>query len=380
MGADLLALMMMIFVQFGYAVMNIISKVAMDSGMNPFVHVAYRQLFASIAIAPIAYFYERRIRPQMTLSILFNIFLCSIFGISLNQITYFVGLKNSTPTIACALTNLIPAVTYLMAVPFGIEKLMIRSAAGKAKVVGTILCVGGAMLLSFYHGHNIGIGESSIHWKYADHLSSQNKINNNNGSTNTQPNFILGPFLIIVSAVSWAIWSIIQTRVSEKYPAPYSSTALMCLMSSIQCVVFAVCFDHKPSDWSLRQGIRATSTVYAGIMGTAIAYCLMSWCIDKKGPLYVSVFNPLLLVIVAVLSWGLLRDKIYVGTIVGSVLIVVGLYGVLWGKQQELRQVIGVVDVDEEEAIDEVKTKEDNLEELELSGHSIITVDQFPKK
>nr|BAF46315.1 nodulin-like protein [Ipomoea nil] len=254
---------------------------------------------------------------------------------------------------------------------------MIRTAAGKAKVVGTILCVGGAMLLSFYHGHNIGIGESSIHWKYADHLSSQNK--DNNGSTNAQPNFILGPFLIIVSALSWAIWSIIQTRVSEKYPAPYSSTALMCFMSSIQCVLFAICFDHKPTDWSLRQGIRATSAVYAGIVGTALAYCLMSWCIEKKGPLYVSVFNPLLLVIVAVLSWGLLQDKIYVGTIVGSVLIVVGLYGVLWGKQKEL-QVIGVVHVDEEEARNEVETKEDHLEELELSAHSIITVDQFPKK
>lgn len=61
-------------------------------------------------------------------------------------------------------------------------------------------------------------------------------------------------------------------------------------------------------------------------------------------------------------------------------LIVVGLYGVLWGKKKEM-QVIGVVDMDEEETRNEAETKEENtMEELELSNHSIITVDQFPMK
>lgn len=59
MGSDLLPFLTMVIVQLGYAGMNIISKLAMDSGMNPFVHVAYRQIFATIAIAPFAYFLER---------------------------------------------------------------------------------------------------------------------------------------------------------------------------------------------------------------------------------------------------------------------------------------------------------------------------------
>lgn len=56
---DLLPFLTMVIVQLGYAGMNIISKLAMDSGMNPFVHVAYRQIFATISIAPFAYFLER---------------------------------------------------------------------------------------------------------------------------------------------------------------------------------------------------------------------------------------------------------------------------------------------------------------------------------
>ncbi|KAI3445455.1 hypothetical protein Pfo_002120 [Paulownia fortunei] len=331
MEGDLMPLLAMVIVQLGYAGMNIISKVAMDSGMNPFVHVAYRQVFATVAIAPFAYFMERKTRPKMTLSIFFQIFLCSIFGVTVNQITYFVGLKNSTPTIACALTNINPAVTFIMAVPFGLEKLGLKSKAGQAKVLGTIICVGGALLLSFYHGSIMNIGESSVHWKYAEKTGTKSSINH--------VNLILGPFLLIVSAVSWAVWLIIQTRVSQKYGAPYSSSALMCLMASIQCLVVGFSFDHNLSAWSLSPSIRIVSSIYAGVVCSALAFCLMSWCIERKGPLYVSVFSPLLLVIVAILSWALLEEKLYVGTVAGSVLIVLGLYGVLWGKNREMSSI-----------------------------------------
>lgn len=51
--------LVMVFVQIGYAGMNITSKVALDSGMSPFVLVAYRQIFAALAIAPMSFFMER---------------------------------------------------------------------------------------------------------------------------------------------------------------------------------------------------------------------------------------------------------------------------------------------------------------------------------
>ncbi|KAG8369043.1 hypothetical protein BUALT_Bualt15G0109300 [Buddleja alternifolia] len=317
MEGDLLALLSMIVVQLGYAGMNIISKLAMDSGMNPFVHVAYRQIFASMAIAPFAYFMER---------------------VSVNQITYFVGLKNSTPTIACALSNINPAVTFIMALPFGLEKVGLKSKAGQAKILGTIICVGGALLLSFYNGHVVNIGQSGVHWKYAEKTGTKSSINH--------VNLILGPFLLIVSAISWAVWLIIQAKVSQKYGAPYSSSALMCLMGSIQCVIIGFCFDHNLAAWSLFPSIRIISSIYAGIVCTALAFCLMSWCIERKGPLYVSVFSPLLLVIVAILSWVLLEEKLYVGTVVGSILIVLGLYGVLWGKNREMSYIHRIEEVE----------------------------------
>ncbi|GAB2212204.1 hypothetical protein Droror1_Dr00025555 [Drosera rotundifolia] len=52
--------------------------------------------------------YFPKTRPRITKEILFQIFLCSLFGATLNQVFYFIGLKNSTVTISCALGNILP--------------------------------------------------------------------------------------------------------------------------------------------------------------------------------------------------------------------------------------------------------------------------------
>lgn len=79
--------------------------------------------------------------------------------------------------------------------------LGLRTVAGQVKVTGTVVCVAGAMLLSFYHGPVIGIGNSAIHWKYAEKMTESN--------TPSKVNF-LGPFLLCASSCAWALWFIIQ--------------------------------------------------------------------------------------------------------------------------------------------------------------------------
>ncbi|MCE0480665.1 hypothetical protein HAX54_037701 [Datura stramonium] len=350
MGNELLSFLVMVIVQFAFAGMIIISKLVMDGGMNAFVQSAYRPIFATISIAPFAFFFERKTRPRITRSILFQIFLCSIFGITANQYVYFIGLKNSTPTIASAIDNLIPAFTFLIAVPLGVEKLGLKSIAGQAKFWGTIACVGGAMLLSLYHG-KVVIGQLGFHWKYAE--------NTGKDVNSSHSNFFLGPFLLIMSSLTYAIWLIIQGRVSEKYAAPYTCITLMCLMASVESVIIGFCVVPNLSEWALNP-IRAISVIYNGVMATSFTYFLSLWCIEKKGPLYVSMFNPLLLIISAFLSWTLFREKLYLGIVVGSIIVVAGLYGFLWGKKMETN----------EEDIKEKKESTKLQVDLELQLHN----------
>lgn len=70
-GGDVTAFVYMVIVQFGYVVMNILAKLAMNTGMSPYVQVAYRQLFATLSILPLAYFIERylSIYPSICMSV-----------------------------------------------------------------------------------------------------------------------------------------------------------------------------------------------------------------------------------------------------------------------------------------------------------------------
>ncbi|KAJ4839623.1 hypothetical protein Tsubulata_026018, partial [Turnera subulata] len=309
---NFLPFMAMVIVQVGYGGMNTTSKLAMDSGMKPLVLVAYRAIFATFAMFPFAYFLCRKTRPKITRPILFQIFLCSLTGVTGNQVLFYVGLGDSSLTIATALTNILPAATFLLAIIFRQEAIGIKRLAGQAKVLGTILSVGGAMVLTFYHGPIVNIAESSIHWKYAL----------NSGDQNHSKNSILGSFI---------------AKVSKVFPAPYTSTLLMCFMGSIECSLIGISVNHNVSEWSLRSPFRLVAALYAGVVCTALAFGLTSWSIQKKGAVYASVFSPLMLVVTAILGWALLHEKIYVGTVVGSVLVVLGLYVVLWGKDRELK-------------------------------------------
>jgi hypothetical protein len=49
----------MICLQFGYAGMNVITKVSLNHGMSHYVLVVYRHAFATISIAPFALILER---------------------------------------------------------------------------------------------------------------------------------------------------------------------------------------------------------------------------------------------------------------------------------------------------------------------------------
>lgn len=86
------------------------------------------------------------------------------------------------------------------------EKLKIKERVGQAKVFGTCICVGGAMVLSFYHGPVLHVPQAGIHWKLVEGTSE--------GSSGHKSSF-LGPLLVIGSCVSWAFWLMVQARFHE---------------------------------------------------------------------------------------------------------------------------------------------------------------------
>ncbi|RCV23730.1 hypothetical protein SETIT_5G029000v2 [Setaria italica] len=334
MGNDCVPPVAMVLVQLGFAGMNVVSKLALDAGMSPYVLIAYRNLIAAAFIAPIAYLLESRSGAKITKKVLLQIFISSIFGATLNQVLYFVGLKSTTPTVACALSNTLPALTFVMAAALKMETVRPGTPAGQAKLVGTAVCVGGSMIIPFYKGPVLRLWESPIHWRFAEHTSAASAPAA--AAAGGHSGAILGDVLIIASCAAWAVWFVMQTRMAEDFSAPYTSTAIMCLMAGAQCAGVSAAMDRSLDVWKLGFDIRLYSVLYIGVVGSGIGFAIMSWCIQVRGPLYVSMFSPLLMVVVAIVGWAILGEKIRVGSAIGSVLIVAGLYMVLWGKGREM--------------------------------------------
>ncbi|KAM0827510.1 hypothetical protein ACQ4PT_068137 [Festuca glaucescens] len=352
MGKECLPTVGMVLVQLGFAGMNVLSKLALDTGMSPYVLIAYRNLIAAVFLAPIAFYFERRSGMVITKKVLVQIFFSSIFGATLNQVLYFVGLKSTTPTVGCALSNTLPAITFVMAAVLKMETVRLATPSGQAKVFGTVVCVGGSMIMPFYKGPLLKVWASPMHWRYAEHTTDAAAPASGHAA-------IIGDVLIILSCIAWAVWFIIQvptptsssygacsnkscnslfnlqSKMSERFSAPYTSTTIMSLMAGVQCAGVSAVMDRSLSAWKLGLDIRLYAALYIGIVGSGIAFAVMSWCIQTRGPLFVSMFSPLMLVVVAIVGWAILEEKIYVGSAIGSALIVAGLYMVLWGKARE---------------------------------------------
>ncbi|NP_001356160.1 WAT1-related protein At1g09380 [Zea mays] len=319
----------MVVFQIIFAFVNIFYKLAVSDGMDLRVLIAYRYLFGSAFLGPLAYFVERKNRTKLTWRVVFLSFACGLSGGTMAQNLYIAGMKFTSATFASATTNLLPACTFVIALVFRYEKFAIRSLASQAKVAGTLLGVGGAMLLTFYKGVDITPWHSNLN------LVATLTQHHHHHTTTTTTNYAMGSLLCVCSCFFYALWIVVQAKLSNEYPFHYSSTALMCIMTTLQSSIFALCFDRDASQWRLKFDIRLLSCAYSGIFASGVALVIMAWCVQQRGPLFVSVFSPLMLLIVAVLSSLLLGEKLHLGTAMGAVLIVMGLYAVLWGKGRE---------------------------------------------
>ncbi|KAG5040616.1 hypothetical protein JHK85_013092 [Glycine max] len=214
---DLKPVFLMVSVQIAYSSVNVLYKLAINDGMSIRVVTAYRLMFAVVFTSSLALIFE------------------------------------------------------------SMEKLNVRTAAGKAKVMGTIIGIGGSMLLTFFKGQEINVKS------FGTNLLQKNEqvvaLHTDSGKK------FLGVLCGFGSCFSFALWLIIQA-----------------------------------------------------IVASGLVVIVIAWCVRMRGPMFVSVFNPLMLVLVAVADSLMFGENLYVGSVMGAMLIVGGLYMVLWGKSKEMKK------------------------------------------
>ncbi|KAL6606480.1 hypothetical protein ACP70R_042133 [Stipagrostis hirtigluma subsp. patula] len=310
------------------AIMTALIKQALNQGMNRLVLITFRQMAATVFLGPIAYFKERKTRPKFTAEIFGYMFLSGLLGPVLLQYTLFVGLDYTTATFAATFSNMLPVVTFLISVAFRFEALEVRSKSGSAKISGTLISLSGAMMLTFYKGSALTHSPSSI--------SSPSSSGDRQAGGHGTVRWLLGSVSMLANVVGFALWLLLQRKFTRKYPAVYSATAYMSLFSFIQAGALALSIQRTSiSVWALKGTIEIVTVVYCGVVASGIGYLLLTYCVEKRGPVFTAAFSPLSQIFVAGIDLFILHEPLYLGSVLGSILVILGLYLVLWGKREE---------------------------------------------
>ncbi|XP_022765218.1 WAT1-related protein At5g13670 isoform X2 [Durio zibethinus] len=307
--------------------MSIIAKFVLNKGMSPHVLVAYRLAVASALISPFAIVLERKSRPKMTFTFFAKIMLISLLEPMLDHNFFYTGMKYTTATFATAMCNILPTLTFVLACIFKLEKVEIRRVPSQAKVAGTMVTVGGAMIMTLIKGPIL-----ELPW-----TKGRNHPGQSGASGAHEQDLLKGTLMLIAGCCCWSCFIISQAIILRSYPAKLSLTALICSMGTVEGTIMALVVErHNTSAWLIHLDFKLIAALYGGLVSALALYTMGS--VIKRGPVFVSAFNPLQMVIVAICGSFFLAEEMCLGRVIGSIVIVIGLYLVLWGKSKDQPQ------------------------------------------
>ncbi|KAK4393026.1 WAT1-related protein [Sesamum angolense] len=312
----------MLTVEFTNVGMNVLYKAAVSKGLNYHVYMVYSYAISALILLPLAFFFHRSTRlPPFTLLLLVKFFILGFLGYT-SQIMGYTGINYASPTLASAMSNLSPAFTFVLAVIFRMEKLALSTKSSRAKVVGTVVSISGAFVVTFYKGPSISSSSST---PVSLHQSVHSK----------QSNWMIGSLFLAVEYVLVAIWYIIQTHIMKGYPAESTVVFFYTFCVSILAAVVGFFAEEDSSKWSIRPSVALASVLCSGIFGCCLNNIVHTWALHLRGPVYVTMFKPLSIAIAAAMGVIILGDTLYLGSIIGATIIAIGFYTVMWGKTKE---------------------------------------------
>lgn len=311
--------------QFGMAGTYLFTMASLNHGMSRLVFIVYRNAIAALALAPFAFFFERKVRPKMTFTVFIQILVLGFLEPVVDQGFTFLGMQYTSASFASAVMNAVPSVTFVLAVIFRLEHIRIKEIRSQAKVMGTLVTFAGALLMTLYKGPQFDL----FHHSNATHQQGGSQ------STHNHSHWVTGTLFICLGCLAWSSFYILQSVTVKRYPAELSLSSLICLAGALQSAVVALIADHNPRAWAIGFDYTLYGPLYTGIMSSGIAYYIQGLVMQSRGPVFVTSFNPLCMIIVTALGSLLLGEHLYLGSIIGGIIIAVGLYSVVWGKGKD---------------------------------------------
>jgi len=323
---DMKPYLAMVLLQVGFAGMYVVAVSSLKGGMSHFVLVVYRNIVATVVMTPFALYFERGLRPKMTISIFIKVMGLAFLEPVLDQNLYFMGAQLTSAGFASALINILPAVTFVLALILRMERVRMRSLHSQAKIAGTVLTVAGAVLMVLYHGPVV-----QFPWTKGIHMAASSGADEQGGA-----GWLKGTIMVVFACLAWACFFVLQSSTLRDYPAELSLTVLICGVGSLMSGSVALVAERGNTHaWVIGFDIHLFTVVYAGIVCSGVAYYVQGLVSRQRGPVFVTAFNPLCMIITAVMGSIILKEEITRGSVIGAAIIVLGLYFLIWGKSKD---------------------------------------------
>ncbi|XLR65320.1 hypothetical protein S83_015992 [Arachis hypogaea] len=317
----------LIGVQFIYAGNAFLMSYAMSLGLTSLTIVIFTSLATFLVLFPVAFYFERTKWPkECKLKLIMQLLFLSFGGLAF-QCLFLKGINLTSPAMGTAMPNLAPGLIFIMSWTFGLESVNLRNTHSKVKILGTLLCVFGALTMSIMQsisappetGFEATVQSSSTPLQF---VFDKHKM--------------IGSLYLVAAVFILSSSVVLQDFVLGDFAAPMSLGAITSLLGAFMTAVFQLLTEHQlKTDWQVLRFKDLIGYSFLAGVASGICLCFNGWALKKKGPVLVSMFSPIATVCSVIFSFVTMRDTINFGSIAGMLLMFTGLYLVLWAKDKE---------------------------------------------
>ncbi|KAK7330768.1 hypothetical protein VNO77_24967 [Canavalia gladiata] len=315
----------LIGVQFVYAGNAVMLSYLMSLGLNSLTLVIFTSFATFLLLLPVAFYYERCKWPKkVSFKLLVQLLLLSFAGATFQSL-FLKGINLTSPTMGTAMPNLAPGLIFIIAWIFRLEKVKFSCTYSRVKIIGTLLCVLGALTMSIMQSIST-----------TPRPAKEGKIQFPSPIVNFDREKIIGCLYLLAAILILSSSIVLQAFTLGHFPAPMSLCALTSFFGTFMTVAFQLLEDHQfITGWPF---VSVGDMIgYSLLAGAVSGICLSfhAWALEKRGPVLVSMFSPIGTVCSVIFSVVTVGDTINIGSVAGMFLMFTGLYFVLWAKGKE---------------------------------------------
>lgn len=286
MSKRLLALIGATFVALIYGANFIVAKEVMPTYIKPYGFIFIRAFGALVLFWMLTFFGPKE---KIALNDFPRIIAAALFGVAINQLTFFKGLSLTSPISASVIMVTAPILVLILSAILIKEKIEVK------KVIGIVIGLTGTSILILY-GKDI-----------------QNS-----------PNAVFGNFLVFINASSYAVYLIIVKKLIAKYHA-FTFIKWIYTFGFLFVIPFGI-QEFNEISWATIPINIYYNIGFVVLFTTFFAYLINLTAMKELSPTTLSVFIYLQPLFASIIAISLQKDELNMVKIISAILIFTGVY------------------------------------------------------